>query len=603
MARWWSDVTWWSSDSMQSSSGVNVCFLFLGVAVLFFGIVYQPLPKGFSQPWKYRFLSYGAARTDQLVRDVDFERREWQLSIVWSFLGIHMWEIGFVQSDRFDPNSALSLHRSLSKTLSELSFEGDGPKDWQCQCSNLWARRIDSFLRANNCDLFPWWWIRLGIDWNLRSSDVSSRQSNACHSHFRRVSHSCSVGNRSSMADLDIVWLPSIGFPVRWTIVSRSVENYFSTASIIRSIRNELSCPGIPQAAISPWWSVKRWLTKAFNPIWSLSSIHRYNSLTSLYRRIERIWNGIFSVCWMKIIFSRWSLRPARKTWPWHERSFPTHIRPMKTRLDSILISILFDICPSIINWTRPRSKMLVFLLIWNISFLRRCRLCSFPTSSSFVYRLFFSSPPNSIFFEMKVMKRKRSEGSNHLIVVLGFIFAARLRGLNKSIYHHHFDNAFHGAHVFLYGPLRFEIAHQMIEHTARILRSYFWRNLLFSPLCVIIVVLVAFFLRRIPSSRWNSTISDIEGHSDPLLYLFLRRGQRRIYHSFSSSPSSPSSCRESTCSSSSEVSRTIRSQHYAKERDPLLYQVVAEARRQWQTVFALDEKRQNRRNVSLRGV
>jgi len=51
-----------------------------------------------------------------------------------------------------------------------------------------------------------------------------------------------------------------------------------------------------------------------------------------------------------------------------------------------------------------------------------------------------------------------------------GFIFASRLKSLNQTIYHHHFSNAFHGAHVFLYGPLRFEIAHQMIQHTSQIL-------------------------------------------------------------------------------------------------------------------------------------
>jgi len=54
-----------------------------------------------------------------------------------------------------------------------------------------------------------------------------------------------------------------------------------------------------------------------------------------------------------------------------------------------------------------------------------------------------------------------------------GYIFASRLKSLNKTIYHHHFSNAFHGAHVFLYGPLRFEIAHHMIEHTAQIIRNY----------------------------------------------------------------------------------------------------------------------------------
>lgn len=53
-----------------------------------------------------------------------------------------------------------------------------------------------------------------------------------------------------------------------------------------------------------------------------------------------------------------------------------------------------------------------------------------------------------------------------------GFIFASRLKSLNKTIYHHHFTNAFHGAHAFLYGPLRFEIAHHMIEHTAQIIRN-----------------------------------------------------------------------------------------------------------------------------------
>lgn len=54
-----------------------------------------------------------------------------------------------------------------------------------------------------------------------------------------------------------------------------------------------------------------------------------------------------------------------------------------------------------------------------------------------------------------------------------GFIFASRLKFLNKTIYHHHFTNAFHGAHAFLYGPLRFQIAHQMIEHTAKIIQNY----------------------------------------------------------------------------------------------------------------------------------
>jgi len=49
-----------------------------------------------------------------------------------------------------------------------------------------------------------------------------------------------------------------------------------------------------------------------------------------------------------------------------------------------------------------------------------------------------------------------------------GFIFAERLRALNKELYHHHFPTAFHGAHLLLYGPLKFDIAYDMVEHIAR---------------------------------------------------------------------------------------------------------------------------------------
>ncbi len=73
----------------------------------------------------------------------------------------------------------------------------------------------------------------------------------------------------------------------------------------------------------------------------------------------------------------------------------------------------------------------------------------------------------------MKVNRLNTSVNQSNLSFFAGYIFASRLKSLNKTIYHHHFNNAFHGAHVFLYGPLRFEIAHHMIEHTAQIIRNY----------------------------------------------------------------------------------------------------------------------------------
>ncbi|CAF0977761.1 unnamed protein product [Rotaria sp. Silwood1] len=53
-----------------------------------------------------------------------------------------------------------------------------------------------------------------------------------------------------------------------------------------------------------------------------------------------------------------------------------------------------------------------------------------------------------------------------------GFIFAERLHSLNKTFYHHHFPTTFHGAHLLLYGPLKFDIAYEMIEHIARKMRE-----------------------------------------------------------------------------------------------------------------------------------
>ena len=54
---------------MQSSSGINLALLILSGIVLLLGIAYQPLPNDFPQPWKYRLLSYGAQKIDQIVSE------------------------------------------------------------------------------------------------------------------------------------------------------------------------------------------------------------------------------------------------------------------------------------------------------------------------------------------------------------------------------------------------------------------------------------------------------------------------------------------------------------------------------------------------------
>lgn len=55
---------------MQSSSGISIFFVIISLVVVLIGITYQPLPDDFPQPWKYRFLSYWAARIDQIVGEI-----------------------------------------------------------------------------------------------------------------------------------------------------------------------------------------------------------------------------------------------------------------------------------------------------------------------------------------------------------------------------------------------------------------------------------------------------------------------------------------------------------------------------------------------------
>ena len=76
----------------------------------------------------------------------------------------------------------------------------------------------------------------------------------------------------------------------------------------------------------------------------------------------------------------------------------------------------------------------------------------------------------------MKVEQIAKKITLNHLFLFLfvrvGLIFAERLKEVNNTFYHHHFPTTFHGAHLLLYGPLKFDIAYEMIEHIARKLRE-----------------------------------------------------------------------------------------------------------------------------------
>ena len=58
---------------MSSVSKQTLFLVVVSLSVLGIALIYQPLPEGFPQPWKYRFLSFGAHIFSKLVRQTSFD--------------------------------------------------------------------------------------------------------------------------------------------------------------------------------------------------------------------------------------------------------------------------------------------------------------------------------------------------------------------------------------------------------------------------------------------------------------------------------------------------------------------------------------------------
>lgn len=68
---------------MQASSRIHLCVLMISIIFGLFAICYQPLPDDFPQPWKYRFLSYWAQKSDQFVNEANlfFQKEKLKMTI------------------------------------------------------------------------------------------------------------------------------------------------------------------------------------------------------------------------------------------------------------------------------------------------------------------------------------------------------------------------------------------------------------------------------------------------------------------------------------------------------------------------------------------
>ena len=97
----------------------GLCLLVAPLIALFLTVEFPTLPENFSQPWKYRLLSYGAHRMDQIV---SFESFPLEINRRVSS-GFTLRIFRFVHSNRDDSDSTLSFHRFVPTAARRISFE------------------------------------------------------------------------------------------------------------------------------------------------------------------------------------------------------------------------------------------------------------------------------------------------------------------------------------------------------------------------------------------------------------------------------------------------------------------------------------------------
>ena len=255
------------SSVMTSISKPKLALILLGLSALAVALVYQPLPDGFPQPWKYRFLSFWAHLFSKFVSNRPTKTFA-PLPLLSLSLGFCRWT-----SESIRPYShlTLSLLRSGGKfpdprsSTSLESMFADQRRRRECRCSllglwsthcqrqrsNVWTGRIGFDAENAHDHSFSRRRLSARLPGDLRSSDVRLGQFNEGTGDFRRVSFACETSSLHTLSLAEgIVACQNITFLLLWTTAPPSPMNSFEMLRSIVSIPIELSLPVIQQAVI-----------------------------------------------------------------------------------------------------------------------------------------------------------------------------------------------------------------------------------------------------------------------------------------------------------------------------------------------------------------
>ncbi|CAF3647451.1 unnamed protein product [Rotaria sordida] len=404
---------------MKSLLGMNIFVVIISLIVLLIGIIYQPLPKDFPQPWKYRFLSYWAHRIDQLGYYCEQMNLFTRIDLIRN---LHYLSIGLFQKrhpechlkvyDRKIANVSVRIYEpeeliNYEKKTVMIYFHGGGfllgSVETYDQATYLMANLTRTTLIAVEYRLAPEYRFPSGLEDCLSVSRELFKNGN----NYKINSNRIILSGDSAGGNLALV--------VSHSLINDGYRPYLLSLLYPSLQFFDFTLP-----------SYRLYLKQ------NILGVLNENNLLSMVSLLSeddiQITNDI-------LFNSHVSIDDKKKLYPF--------IDPNK------YLSISYEF-----NESQQKNEN----LIKNLKFLLSPLMSPLLVSDQQLIQL-----PKILLFttEFDILRDE------------GFIFASRLNSLNKTIYHHHFSNAFHGAHVFLYGPLRFEIAHQMIEHTAQIIRNH----------------------------------------------------------------------------------------------------------------------------------
>lgn len=502
MALKWSDIKHWNSSNgekknrieMNFSSSINKILLLVALFVLICATIYRPLPKNFSQPWKYRFLSYGAAQIDKFVRFpssfcfwsifVGFFRVFSVKVLVWSNESIWferciifpsvcsrkdspkiVWK--FVETKRIPERIFLLFLRTKRFSTwksTKFQFEFTSPKN---RSNSRRKQRWFIFTAAVFCSVLLKLTIRRRIFspiWRERFSFLSSKNGSIIWTRRKRFSFrsklSSGAGTSISSRSRRLFDGRSTTFLWRTKLSDKFETNYYFRGF------------GRWKSGVDCWTNDDRRRSSTLFALFTLPVVAvlrlHFAFVSSLpegkySRRSQRTKSPLDDFVAQRKGNSAVGTRSLQRShFQWRQEKVVEVHRSQPISLDS---------SPMERNRRKRKSHRRFEISRFSVDVAApRSRSTSRPIAASYSFHdwIRYSARRRSF------LPLDKNSSKTLLVLSSGYIFAARLRSLNKKVYHHHFEDAFHGAHVFLYGPLRFEIAHQMIHHTAQALRNHF---------------------------------------------------------------------------------------------------------------------------------